>query len=388
MKRYITRIFSIVTAVMALLWSSCTADNDHEPASDTSRTIIFGQAMVAQGGTDRQSSSRSMLLSALSEGAQMKVYGYCVPRKISNINEYSPEQSVLPWVNKADFSVPDVFEDKLLTVKRGRPVYDNLVSWYTDDLTNPNMTGVNTTNCRYTFMSYYPATGAFSYELNNAADNNTTGAPRFIFRMSDAAATNHDAIPDAMVAAKFDHLRDNGQVNFTYQHILTALRFQINNYASEVLHIHSLNLSGTFFKEAKFDFDEGTVKQTTTAISAASFNGSWSLLSATMDVAAGSGRPLGDGTRGTSVMLLPNTDIAPDAGQEVDCLGRNKKIKVTYSLGDGERKTTETELKLLFKPVAGTSYALNLNFVGDEFVIYFNPTDLWEHGSDNDIEID
>lgn len=44
-------------------------------------------------------------------------------------------------------------------------------------------------------------------------------------------------------------------------------------------------------------------------------------------------------------------------------------------------------MKLLFKPAGGTSYALNLNFVGNEFVIFFQPTDLWENGSDNGIVI-
>jgi len=383
MKLQIARIYPIVAAAMALLWSGCTG-SDTEPVADASGSITFGPAVVespAAGG-------RSMLLSTLADGEQMKVYGYCVPRRINNTGEPSPAQSVLRWVNKANYSVPDVFNGVPLIVEGGRPTYSGSpVPWYTSGDTDPDMSAVNTDNCRYSFMSYYPADGSFTYELNNAEGNNTTGAPRFIFRMPEAAKSDHMATPDAMVAAKFDHLRTDGRVDLTYSHILTALRFQINNYSSDkMLHIHSLRLTGTFFKEAKFDFNEGTVKQTTTDLAAASYAGAWDLLTAQMDVEKNSGRPLGDGTNGTSILLLPNPAITP--GPEIDCLGSNKKITISYSLGDGEERTTETDLKVLFKPVAGVSYALNLNFVGDEFVIYFNPADIWEQGSDNDIEID
>jgi len=367
---------------MALLWSGCT-DNDTGPVSDASQIITFGPAAVESPDVH----SRSTLVSSFADGEQMIVYGYCVPMKINNIGEYSPEQSVLRWVNKADYSTPDVFNGVTLTVSGGRPGYDNPMPWYTSGTTNPDMSAVNTDNCRYSFMSYYPAAGAFTYERNNAAGNTTTGAPRFIFTMPDAAATDHTRIPDAMVAARFDHLRNDGRVNFTYSHILTALRFQINNYSSEtadVLHIHSLTLKGQFFKKATFDFDEGTVNQTT---GTEMFGGEWQLLASAMDVGAGMGSPLGEGTTGTSVLLLPDPSITPDAAQDLDCIGSGKKIIVTYSLGTGAQKTTEIDLRIPFKPLAGVSYAINLNFVGDEFVIYFNPTDLWEHGSDNDIDI-
>ena len=105
-----------------------------------------------------------------------------------------------------------------------------------------------------------------------------------------------------------------------------------------------------------------------------------------MTVASNSGRPLGDGTRGTSVMLLPDPAITPSAGDDTDCLGSNKKLHVAYSIG-ATPYTQDLDVKLLFKPAGGTSYALNLNFVGNEFVIFFQPTDLWENGSDNGIVI-
>ena len=299
-----------------------------------------------------------------------------------------PASATLPWVQKANYSVPDVFPGNdtsegnitgtTLTVNNGRLKYD--------DTPKPWLTGSNldADAANYTFISHYPASGAFTYSRHAVAANSRTGAPRFTFSMPAAAATDHTAIPDAMVAAKFDHQKSDGQVHFTYRHILTALRFQINNYSAEELTLTSISLEGDFFNSAAFTFNTGEIVQTTAATT---FHGNWDLSpTGGMTVASNSGRPLGDDTRGTSVMLLPDPAITPSAGDDTDCLGSNKKLHVVYSIGTTPY-TQDLDVKLLFKPAGGTSYALNLNFVGNEFVIFFQPTDLWENGSDNGIVI-
>jgi len=394
MKQYIARLIPPATACLLLLMAGCTGADSHDPAPepDPTQVITFGTAAVSNRSITGKSNAqtRSELLTTLSAGKQMKVYGYCVPQQVSNYNNPSPEQAVLPWVQKANYSTPDIFNSTILTVGNdNRPTYDGLLMPWKTASSYPDNPGINTDNFLYTFVSHYPASGAFTYELNDAAGNGKTGAPRFIFDMPAEAASDHDAIPDAMVAATFDHLKADGQVRLTYHHILTALRFRINNYTDKELHIHSLTLRGTFFKRATFDFNEGAITQTTASIDVASFTGNWQLLNSGMSVAGGSSLPLGDGEHGVSVMFLPDPTITPDAGQQTDCIGRDKFIDVAYSLGaDGTQQERSIPMTLLFKPAGGTSYALNLNFVGDEFIIYFQSTDLWEHGSDNKIEID
>lgn len=390
MKRYISPLIFLALPGLAL-FTGCSADGNEPPMPepDPTQSIVFGQA-TASGGIDAQKQastpSRSTLLNALPEGAQARVYGYCVPLSVS-LNA-DPASATLPWVQKANYSVPDVFPGSqtsegnivgtTLTVNNGRLKYDGTPK--------PWLIGSNldADAANYTFISHYPATGAFTYSRHAVAANSRTGAPRFTFTMPAAAATDHTAIPDAMVAAKFDHQKADGQVHFTYRHILTALRFQINNYSAEELTLTSIRLEGDFFNTADFTFNTGEIVQSTAATT---FHGNWDLSpTGGMTVASNSGRPLGDGTRGTSVMLLPDPAITPSAGNDTDCLGSNKKLHVRYSIGTTQY-TQELDVKLLFKPAGGTSYALNLNFVGNEFVIFFQPTDLWENGSDNGIVI-
>lgn len=390
MKRYISPLIFLALPGLALL-TGCSADGNEPPMPepDPTQSIVFGQA-AATGGIDAQKQastpSRSTLLNALPEGAQTRVYGYCVPLSVS-LNA-DPASATLPWVQKANYSVPDVFPGNdtsegnitgtTLTVNNGRLKYDGTPK--------PWLTGSNldADAANYTFISHYPAAGAFTYSRHAVAANSRTGAPRFTFSMPAAAATDHTVIPDAMVAAKFDHQKSDGQVHFTYRHILTALRFQINNYSAEELTLTSISLEGDFFNSAAFTFNTGEIVQTTAATT---FHGNWDLSpTGGMKVASNSGRPLGDGTRGTSVMLLPDPAITPSAGDDTDCLGSNKKLHVVYSIGTAQY-TQDLDVKLLFKPAGGTSYALNLNFVGNEFVIFFQPTDLWENGSDNGIVI-
>lgn len=390
MKRYISPLIFLALPGLALL-TGCSADGNEPPMPepDPTQSIVFGHA-AASGGIDSQKQastpSRSTLLYALPEGAQARVYGYCVPLSVS-LNA-DPASATLPWVQKANYSVPDVFPGSdtsegniagtTLTVNNGRLKYDGTPK--------PWLTGSNldADAANYTFISHYPASGAFTYSRHAVAANSRTGAPRFTFTMPAAAATDHTAIPDAMVAAKFDHQKSDGQVHFTYRHILTALRFQINNYSAEELTLTSISLEGDFFNSAAFTFNTGEIVQTTAATT---FHGNWDLSpTGGMKVASNSGRPLGDDTRGTSVMLLPDPAITPSAGDDTDCLGSNKKLHVAYSIGTAQY-TQDLDVKLLFKPAGGTSYALNLNFVGNEFVIFFQPTDLWENGSDNGIVI-
>lgn len=390
MKRYISPLIFLALPGLALL-TGCSADGNEPPMPepDPTQSIVFGQA-AATGGIDAQKQastpSRSTLLNALPEGAQTRVYGYCVPLSVS-LNA-DPASATLPWVQKANYSVPDVFPGSqtsegnivgtTLTVNNGRLKYDGTPK--------PWLTGSNldADAANYTFISHYPATGAFTYSRHAVAANSRTGAPRFTFTMPAAAATDHTAIPDAMLAAKFDHQKADGQVHFTYRHILTALRFQINNYSAEELTLTSIRLEGDFFNSADFTFNTGEIVQTTATTT---FHGNWDLSpTGGMTVASNSGRPLGDGTRGTSVMLLPDPARTSSAANDTDCLGSNKKLYVTYSIGTTQY-TQELDVKLLFKPAGGTSYALNLNFVGNEFVIFFQPTDLWENGSDNGIVI-
>ena len=390
MKRYISPLIFLALPGLAL-FTGCSADGNEPPMPepDPTQSIVFGQA-AASGGIEAQKQastpSRSTLLNALPEGAQTRVYGYCVPLSVS-LNA-DPASATLPWVQKANYSVPDVFPGSntsegnivgtTLTVNNGRLKYDGTPKpWLT-------VSNLDADAANYTFISHYPATEAFTYSRHAVAANSRTGAPRFTFTMPAAAATDHTAIPDAMVAAKFDHQKADGQVHFTYRHILTALRFQINNYSAEELTLTSIRLEGDFFNTADFTFNTGEIVQTTAATT---FHGNWDLSpTGGMTVASNSGRPLGDGTRGTSVMLLPDPAITPSAGNDTDCLGSNKKLHVTYSIGTTPY-TQELDVKLLFKPAGGTSYALNLNFVGNEFVIFFQPTDLWENGSDNGIVI-
>jgi len=196
MKRYIFPLIFLALPGLALL-TGCAADGNEPPMPepDPTQSIVFGQA-AASGGIDSQKQastpSRSTLLNALPEGAQTKVYGYCVPLSVSLNTD--PASATLPWVQKANYSVPDVFPGSntsegniagtTLTVNNGRLKYDGTPK--------PWLTGSNldADAANYTFISHYPAAGAFTYSRHAVAANSRTGAPRFTFTMPAAGLSS------------------------------------------------------------------------------------------------------------------------------------------------------------------------------------------------------
>lgn len=372
-------------ACTALLAEGC-ADNDAPQADDPS-VISFAHPAVSILGiqqTDSDNRSRSTLVSSFPIGTEFKVLGYCIPRTVGNTNTDDRSQAATPWNNKAAFSRPDVFYNTTVTIGSGSTSYGTLKPWYTT-----GSDGNDATQFRYSFMAYYPATGSFTVTPSNDA---TIGAPKFTFSIPSAAYNDHTRIPDAMIATRFDHRPSDGKIALTFRHILTGIRFRINNYSDDDLVLTNVTLSGNFYRSATFDFSTTTVKQTTPALSAGnSYAGNFRFIENEAVITGNGSQLLGQGDEGTTLLLLTNPDATPasvDQGTNY-FLGSDKVLTITYRMGNSAPITTTIPFKLSFKTVPATRYTANLNFVGDEFVLIFlaDNNENWENGSDNDLII-
>lgn len=382
-------LIPIMAGVIAA--TGCSDDNTTQPTVNDPSVIAFNapavsvEAITQKGAV--KSASRSTLLHAFPQGESFNVLGYCIPRKVGITAEADRSQASERWANKADFSVADVFYNTPVSVSGATATYSGtLKQWYTTTDNN------DAANFRYSFMAYYP-TGCFTV---SPADANTVGAPVFTFTVPTEAYSDHTLMPDAMIAANFNHRQADGKVDLTFRHLLTAFRFRINNYDTEQLKIESVALSGQFYRSSTFSFATEAVSQTTPQLQSNSYQGNFQIISATdnFQVAGGGSKMLGtaaDGTDGTSLLLLTNPAATPEA---VDTgtdyfIGNNKILAITYSIGADTPVTVNVPFQLTYKTAPAHRYTVNLNFVGDKFVLTFlaDNNENWEDGSDNDITI-
>lgn len=131
--------------------------------------------------------------------------------------------------------------------------------WYRDgyDTDNiPNAAVTDADSYRYSFIAYYPCDGSFT--IDRPSGPTAAGAPVLTFSMPQTGGSvsdplDHRQTPDAMLAVLYDRRKADGNLRFNFSHVLTGLGVEVNNFSEHDLQIHSVTLSGDFYKEVRID---------------------------------------------------------------------------------------------------------------------------------------
>lgn len=393
MKTKFTTLYTVLAACTSLLWSC--ADEPGGMHSDASRHILFDGPTMSL-----QSSGSRGIESAI--GSDFAVYGYCAPQEVSRPEVINWSSAGAGWNDKSALVVPRVFSGQAVGPDGSYSLPGGgLREWEKHPLYDEN-------TFKYTFIAYYPADGGL-FDMNRKmyAEGSTAaeiaasvGVPELRFTMpysgADTEADLSTDVPDAMVAAVFDHRKNGQPVKFRFEHVMTAFRFMINNYTNLRLEVKKVELKGRFFRSTVINYRSTTPTYSVTADDM--YAGTYRLLESSQFVAAqgDAGEYLGaseqNNNEGVTVQLLPghNTENVLN----YDYLGEDIRLVMDYSLYELGTTTPVSEytgVEVNFmpsRPKAGVRYTVNLNYLGNEFVLVFLPdTDVWEGDHDNDIII-
>ncbi len=169
----------------------------------------------------------------------------------------------------------------------------------------------------------------------------------------------------------------------------------VNNYTNLRLEIKRVELIGSFYRSAKVNFKTTTPEH---SVGTDMYSGTYSLLDESQFVPAqgSAGDYLGaseaNNNEGVTLKLLAG--LNPDKLPDYDYLGSGIMLVMDYTLyepGSTEPVHVYNNVTTNFlpgQPKAGVRYTVNLNYLGNEFVLVFLPeTDVWEGDEDNDIII-
>lgn len=403
MKAY-NYLSTIAIGALSMLYACTDGPADHDGGITDSGYITFAspEISISAEGTG----SRTTLTTGFNTGDQFNVLGYCVPYAMQAGGlSTNPDWDAasMSWNDKSGQSHADVFYNRTVTITDNGAQYTPIEPWHQKSTSTADAQA--SWNYRYSFMAYAPAQGA-GWSIAAPANATAAGAPRLRFTMpytpggTKERLLEHTAIKDALLAAKFDHRRNEGKVKLNFNHILTGLRFRIRNYTNTALIIKSVILDGKFYREADFDFSSTTIKQTTPALSDNYYIGYFSMLESEMTVDGGTQKYVGQDTEagGTRLLLLHNPLATPSTADNVDnplySLGDDKDLTITYRFatdpeGQADREWKNRNFHLSYRPQPNTCYTAQFNFVGDDFVLIFQADNggVWEDGSDNDIVI-
>lgn len=398
------RLYISVLSTLLLL-PACQQETFHSPdiPTDHADYIQFGTPTVTLN-----TETRSTTKDALTEGDAFGVLGYCVPYQLgTNTLDYDAGESF--WLTKYKLCAPLVFYNEAVTVNAdGTCSYTNLKKWYVEGhgLGGEEISEVSADaeEYRYTFFAYYPYESSDqAFTIQAPTDQITAGAPKFTFTMPQTSndlttQLDHADTPDAMFGVLYNRQKAGGNVSFEFSHMLTALGFEVNNFSEQVLKIHSITLSGQFFKQIELDFSQtGTLTAPTFPNSY--YTGTYTIFDETQN----GNQPLTlavpeEGNDRTTSGLLPKdangqgehilliSGKAPYFGPSAN-EANAVKVNITYTFGHAARNTMSYTRPETFIPKPGTKYTAQLNFVGDTFVLQFivDNNEIWEDGaSDND----
>ena len=361
--------------------------------------------------------TRSTFKDALDAGDSFGVLGYCLGYTVGTTKiNYSSGSGL--WATKRAYCPPSVFYNQRVTVQQdGTCTYDrnnsaaasgnNPKFWYADgtDLDgseNTNITGA--ANYRYTFFAYYPYDGAFT--VYAPADASAAGAPKLKFTMPQtggniATALDHTITPDAMLAALYNRRNSEGNLQFSFRHVLTGLGFVVNNYSSRNLLINRIELRGTFYKTLIIDATSGTVSYESPANS--TYTGTYVVYDHTQGTPEEQQRGgmllVNDDPDNATVVSSPSPigggHIMLISGTQSQSLGpdnQNLQVYIRYKFWDKDvaepddwKEATPTR-SATFTFRSGTRYVAELDFVGDAFTINFVQAnnDMWQDGEADD----
>lgn len=367
-----------------LVFISCQEESPLDEIKSEGNEYIKFSAPVISVENDTKSTPKD----ALSAGDKFGVLGYCLSYVLGSDTEINYNSGAADWSGKKSNCAPLVFYKEPVTVtESGGADYVNLKQWYVDgkDLdgsTNENVKGAD--NYSYSFFAYYPFDVYFN--IVEPAAQTTKGAPVIQYTMpqtgnSETSQLDHKITPDAMIGVLYNRKKADGDLKFSFNHILTALGFEVNNYSNKDLKVYSVELRGNFFKGLKIDLRGSVFSYNVTE---ERYQGIYTLFSSDEglllkapgegEVVTSSESPIG----GEHVLLI--SGVSPYFGENVE-------VYLDYQLGDGEKKTFHQGRPTTFIPSPGTKYTAQLNFVGDAFVLQFvvDNNSNWQDGeSDND----
>ena len=208
-------------ALTVALLTGLSSCQQQRPSSAPEGAIIFGSPSVYISGN-----TRSTLISGeLRDGASFGVFGYCLSNRIGTTG--------------------------------------------LDGNVNKNIH--ETDRFRYSFFAYYPYDNdtydAAGFDVINLDSPDDFGAPSFRYTMpfSDGDVStelDHMKTPDAMLAVLYNRYSSEGNLQFIFSHLLTALGVEVNNFSDHRLTIHSITLSGTFYRTMYVDLSGQNVRFT------------------------------------------------------------------------------------------------------------------------------
>lgn len=398
--------YLIYTLPLFLLQTSCSPDDN---TADNGQTVygihdITFAAPTIEMDTPLQ---RATLMNSITKNTVFGVLGYCVPHQLSG-TAFDWQGGFSEWLTKRSLVSADVMYCEPIFYDGNKCVYSSDGStfnrpkkWYTPQEAD----GADTDRFLYSFIAYHPYSPGFSVSPDNAA---ALGIPKLTYTMPYPAGNDtpgeldQEAAKDVMIASTFDHAPTQGAVHLNFKHLLTGLRLQINNYNPPVagdpdahtVTIHSLSISGHFYRVGEVDF---TPADPTLTVTDETYSGTFRFIRedapVPFTVAPNSAALVGateTDEQGTTLLLLPKLDAQAGATTAVPYLGTEKNITITYSYhGEAQRTGRIENFSLGRIPEPGTCYTINLNFIGDQLLLMFTADDIeyWENGSDNDIII-
>lgn len=405
-KRY-THYLSPVWAVAIWMLSSCNNQLD-DMQEAVSPYIKFGVQTLSV--ESRLADSDNGMRNEFKEGDSFGVFGYCVPTKIGESTpDYAAGSSV--WTAKVSNAVPDVFFNQKVTLKADgswqynwsdpasdiyKPKY-----WYANgrDTEGTSVEAItNAQNYRYDFYAYYPY-GANVFTWLKPTSNGDKGAPKVTVRIPQEGGDSMDpsATPDAMLSVLHNYQQKiNSELSFSFNHVFTALGFEVNNFSERKLQIHSIKMTGEFWKSLDVDFRTGSY----TYNEDDTYTGTYVIFDETTDGDAIILEAPGENQSATTapspvggeyLRLLPGgfdgkeNYLGPIPADESKVI----KLIIDYTFGT-DRKTAKFSRPATFLPQSGTQYTSQLNFVGNAFVLQFvvDNSENWEDGeSDNEGDI-
>ena len=312
-------------------------------------------------------------LNQLANGTSFGVLGYCLAQTSPSDETLNQASGSQEWDYKKQLCYPEVFYKQEVTYDNGICTYSPLREWYAS------------TDYNYSFFAYYPSN---AFTVTTGVKD--LGSPSVKFSipfdyMDPNTNLDESQVPDAMAAQVIDVTRNAGLVQLRFQHLLTGLNFQVNNYnvdnegnSGNSVTIHSLKLRGKFYKSVEINFDRSYDFPDET------FYGTYTILGDNDDddvTIAGLASESEIG--GKTLLLVSNLN---KTSKKDGYLGQ-LELEINYSFGNSIRQQKVEPRPENFQPSGGTIYTAQLNFIGDSFVLNFivDNNQQWEDGGDSEI---